>query len=183
MLKFVTTTRACLYYQLLGRGRYWKNFYWIAWISILIRLYFYKKVSVDSGIAKEQQTWSSQQGNSKRNGKNKMWTSTLPLSTSPKHSTQSVVMGFGNLWQSLAVQPGSKQWCGSFMMASRMVESTQNHFWWQMESKKAVYWHRHCSAWCSLPCLHLLFKIVMLAFQSDSALMANCSTKKVASQI
>ena len=41
------------------------------------------------------------------NARNRMWTSTWPLSTLPKHLTQSVVRDFGKLWQSLVVLPNS----------------------------------------------------------------------------
>ena len=43
----------------------------------------------------------------KKNATNRMWTSSSPLSTLPKHLTQSVVRDFGKLWQSLAVLPNS----------------------------------------------------------------------------
>ena len=73
-----------------------------------------------------------QQHKFKGNVKNKMWTSTWPLSTSTKHSTQSVVMGLGKLRQSLAVQPDSYPWSCNFIMRCRhvfrMMESTLNHF-------------------------------------------------------
>ena len=68
---------------------------------------FYQKASVDSGKTEEQQTWSSQHDSFKKNARNRMWTSTWPLSTLPKHLTQSVVRDFGKLWQSLVVLPNS----------------------------------------------------------------------------
>ena len=45
-----------------------------------------------------------QQDNYRRNVKNKMRTSTSPLSTLQKHSTVLVALGFGTLWQSLCVR-------------------------------------------------------------------------------
>ena len=36
--------------------------------------------------------------------------------------------------------------------------------------------HRYCSAWCSPPFLQMLFRTVMIAFQSETVLMATCST-------
>ena len=72
-----------------GNLRYGQTPYWIAWMNILIRLEFYQKICVDSGRNEEQSAWSLQLGNSKRNAKNKMWTSTWPLSTLSKHLTVS----------------------------------------------------------------------------------------------
>ena len=90
------------------------------------------------------------------------------MSTSPKHLIPSVVVGFGKLWQSLAVQPGSLQWCRHFIIACLhgfgMTECTQNHFWWEMESTRLctgtdtvqhdVLCHaykRFSRLWCWLP--------------------------------
>ena len=54
---------------------------------------------------REQLTWSSQQGSFKKNGRNRMWTSTWPLSTFPKHLIQSFMRDVGKSWQSFAVRP------------------------------------------------------------------------------
>ena len=103
VLKSVTITEASLYCQSLGRSS--QESYWIVWMNILTSQGFYPKASVDSGKTEELQTWSSQLDSFKRNARNRMWTSTWPLSTLPKHLTKSVVRDFGKLWQSLAVLP------------------------------------------------------------------------------
>ena len=56
------------------------------------RLDFYEKVSVCSGIAAEQNICSLQQDDFKITMKNKIWTSTLPSSTSQKLAKQLVMM-------------------------------------------------------------------------------------------
>ena len=67
-------------------------------ISTLYSQGFYQKADVDSGRTGEQLTWSSQQNSFKRNARNKMWTSTWPLSTLPKHLTDSRE----GLWKTMA---------------------------------------------------------------------------------
>ena len=84
ILKSVTIIKASLYCQLLGRSLL--GSYWIDWMNTLNSQGFYQKASVDSGKTEEQQTWSLQHDSSKENTRNKMWTSTWPLSTLPKHS-------------------------------------------------------------------------------------------------
>ena len=105
ILKSVTIIEASLYCQLLGR--FLLGSYWTDWMNTWNCQGFYQKASVDSGKTEEQQTWSSQHDSFKKNARNRMWTSTWPLSTLPKHLTQSVVRDFGKLWQSLVVLPNS----------------------------------------------------------------------------
>ena len=103
ILSCVIIIVASLSCQLLGRSL--QEFYLTDWMNTLNRQSFYQKASVESERPEEQLTWSSQQGSFKRNARNRTWTSTWPLLTLPKHLIQSVVRVFGNLWQSLAVQP------------------------------------------------------------------------------
>ena len=103
ILKSVTIIEASLYCQLLGRSLI--ESYRIDWMNILNSQGFYQKASVDSRKTDEQQTCSSQQDSFKRKARNRMWTFTWPLSTLPKHLTQSVLRDFGKLWQCLAVLP------------------------------------------------------------------------------
>ena len=105
ILKSVTIIEASLYCQLLGR--FLLGSYWTDWMNTWNGQGFYQKASVDSGKTEEQETWSSQHDSFKKNARNRMWTSTWPLSTLPKHLTQSVVRDFGKLWQSLVVLPNS----------------------------------------------------------------------------
>ena len=83
ILKSVTS----LYCHLLGRSL--QESYWIDWMNTLNSQGFYQKASVDSRKTGEQYTWSSQQDCFQRNARNRMWTSTWPLSTLPKHLTVS----------------------------------------------------------------------------------------------
>ena len=105
ILKSVTIIEASLYCHLLGK--FLLGSYWTHWMNTWNGQGFYQKASVDSGKTEEQQTWSLQHDSFKKNARNRMWTSTWPMSTLPKHLTQSVVRDFGKLWQSLVVLPNS----------------------------------------------------------------------------
>ena len=105
ILSCVIIIVASLYCQVLGKSL--QEFYLTNWINTLNSQDVYQKASVDSERTEEQLTWSSQQGNFKRNARNRTWTSTWPLLTLPKHLIQSVMRAFGKLWQSLAVWPSS----------------------------------------------------------------------------
>ena len=41
---------------------------------------------------------------------------------------------------------------------------------------KVVCWLQPCSAWCFLSCLHILFRIVIMVFQSNATLIASWLT-------
>ena len=79
----------------------------------------------------------------------------------------------GKLLQSLVVLPnrwwyackGPKWWWFFFI-----------HFLWQMELSKAVYYLQNCSAWCFLPCLQMLSRMVTMVYLLGIALMRNFST-------
>ena len=60
---------------------------------------------------------------------------------------------------------------GSKMMASFLIHSL-----WQMELSKVVFLLQHCSAWCFLPCLQMLLRMVTLVYLWGISLMGNFST-------
>ena len=101
---------------------------WTDWMNTLNSQDFYQKANAGSRRTEEQLTWSSQQYSFKRNARNKMWTSTYPLSVFTKHLTVSL-RDPGKLWKSLAARPSSKQWCGS----STMIHVCLHGFkWWRV---------------------------------------------------
>ena len=95
ILKSVTIIEASLFCQLPGRSQL--EPYWIHWMNTLNNQSFYQKASVERQRNNRHDFHSTTA--SREMPGTEMWTFTWPLSTLPKHLTQSVVRDFGKLWQ------------------------------------------------------------------------------------